>query len=219
MNRSSLAVHTTTLADLVPARDRCLPVDPALAGLLPDGGLRRGHVVACTGQAATSLALTLVARAAAAGAWVAAVGLPELGIEAADELGVPLERLVLIAGASSPTQWAERVAAAADGFELVLTAPPRGAERAGRQVRQRVQARGAVLVTIGAAATFGSDVEIATSGSTWEGLGVGHGCLLRRRLTVTSSGRRVPRPRTAELWFRAGAVSSSSIAGGLAAGG
>jgi len=199
VNRAALAVHT--LAELAPARDRCLPVHPLLAGLFPEGGLRRGHVVACTGSAATSLALVLTTQAAAAGAWVAAVGLPELGIEAAAELGVPIERLVLVAPGNSPAQWAERVAAAADGFELVLTAPPRGAERAGRQVRQRVQARGTVLVTVGAAATFGSDVELTTAGCAWEGLGTGHGCLLRRRLTVTSSGRRVPRPRTTALWL------------------
>lgn len=170
-----------------------------LADLLPEAGLRRGHVVACTGPAATSLALALIARAATGGAWVAAIGLPELGVEAAAELGVPLERLVLVAAGRSPAQWAERVAVAADGFELVLTAPPRGAERTGRQVRQRIQARGAVLVTVGAAATFGSDVDLGTAASRWHGLGEGHGCLLGRRLTVTSGGRRVPRPRTAEL--------------------
>ncbi len=204
MNRVALATAATgtvALAELAPAHDRCLPVAAALIDLFPERGLRRGHVIACTGPAATSLALALVATPAAAGAWVAAVGLPGLGVEAAAELGVPLERFVLVSAAASPAQWAERVAAAADGFELVLTAPPRGAERAGRQVRQRVQARGAVLVTVGSGATFGSDVELDTTECRWSGLGAGHGCLLGRRLTVTASGRRVPRPRTAGLWL------------------
>jgi hypothetical protein len=199
VNHGALAVDT--LANLLPARDRCVPVPAGLADLLPEGGLRRGHVVACTGPAATSLALALVAPAASAGAWVAAVGLPELGIEAAAELGVPLQRLVLVAAGRSPAQWAERVAAAADGFELVLTTPPPGAERVGRQVRQRVQARGTVLVTVGVASTFGGDIEFGTADGTWEGLGAGYGCLLGRRLTVTASGRRVPRPRATELWL------------------
>lgn len=201
MNRGALAVDT--LANLVPARDRCVPVAPPLAELLPEGGLRRGHVVACTGPAATSLALALVAPAASAGAWIAAIGLPELGIEAAAELGVPLERLVVVDGGRSPAQWAERVAAAADGFELVLTAPPLGAERTGRQVRQRVQARGVVMVTVAAWATFGCDVELGTAAPDWVGLGDGYGCLLGRRLTVTAGGRRVPRPRSTDLWLPA----------------
>lgn len=208
MNRGALAVDT--LANLVPARDRGIPVDPALTVLLPEGGLRRGHVVACTGPAATSLALSLVTPAATAGAWVAAVGLPQLGVEAAAELGMPLERLVLVAAGRSPAQWAERVAAAADGFELVLTAPPHGAERTSRQVRQRIQARGTVLVTVGPGAAFGCDVELGTAAGGWEGLGAGHGCLLGRRLTVTASGRRIPRPRSTELWLPAPPQWSSS---------
>lgn len=196
-----VVAQPTTLAQLVPARDRCIAVAGELEGLFPEGGLRRGQVVTCAGPAAVSLALSLVARPAQDGAWLAVIGLPDLGVEAAAELGVPLERLVLIAGGDSPAQWAERVAAAADGFELIVTSPPRGAERVGRQVRQRVQARGAVLVTVGPAATFGGDVELRASAGTWEGLGHGYGCLLGRRLTVTSSGRRVPRPRTAAVWL------------------
>jgi hypothetical protein len=196
----ALLAETRTLAELAPARDRCLAVHPVLAALLPEAGLRRGHVVGCAGPAATSLALTLVARAAAGGAWVAAVGMPALGVEAAAELGLPLERLVLVDAGRSPTEWAERLAAAADGFELLLTTPPRGAERAARRVRQRLQASGAVLVTVGAEA-LGCDVELHTTRGTWEGLGAGHGALLGRRLTVECAGRRVPRPRTAQVWL------------------
>ena len=68
-----------------------------------------------------------------------------LGIEAAGELGVAIDRLVSIdADRRQPGEWADRVAAAADGFELILTMPPagpRGAERVIRKVRQRIQAR------------------------------------------------------------------------------
>lgn len=197
---SRLAAHTSTLARLAPAADRCLPVDPVLADLLPEGGLRRGHVVACGGPAATSLALAVVAQAAARGAWVAAVGIPALGVEAAAELGVPLERLVLVDAGRTPSEWAERLAAAADGFELLLTAPPPGAERVVRRVRQRLQACGAVLVTIGPA-TIASDVQLTTARCTWEGLGDGYGALIGRHLTVECGGRRVPRPRTADVWL------------------
>src|SRR5918994_1936737 len=79
--RTELVGPGTTLAD-----ERLLPVVPALQPLLPSGGLRRGTTVAVTSSAA--LALALVAGASAAGSWVAAVGLPDLGIVAAVETGI-----------------------------------------------------------------------------------------------------------------------------------
>ena len=85
------AVAPTTLA-----RQRTLPVADPLVPLLPDGALARGRAVACRGIAATSLALALAAEATAAGAWLAVVDVPWLGVEAAAELGVPLERLVRV---------------------------------------------------------------------------------------------------------------------------
>ena len=85
------AVAPTTLA-----RQRTLPVADPLQPLLPDGALARGRTVACGGPAATSLAIALAAEATAAGAWLAVVDVPWLGVEAVAELGVPLERLVRI---------------------------------------------------------------------------------------------------------------------------
>lgn len=207
----------TTLADMVPRHDRTLPVDEAISALFPAAGLQRGHLVGCTGPAALSLGLAVVARAATAGAWVAAVGMPTLGVEAAAEAGVPLARLVLVdIDESQPTtswaaSWAERVGAAADGFEIILTTPPPGAERVLRKVRQRLQARGAVLVVIGPIERMGCDVELVTSTEEWLGIGVGHGALVGRRVGVTANGRRSPRPVRAELWLpgpdgRVGAV-------------
>ena len=85
------AVAPTTLA-----RQRTLPVADPLIPLLPDGALTRVAAVACGGIAATSLAVALAADATAAGAWLAVVDVPWLGVEAAAELGVPLERLVRV---------------------------------------------------------------------------------------------------------------------------
>jgi hypothetical protein len=109
------------------ARDRRLPVLPAFDPLLPATGLRRGTTVA-VGAApgvtgATSLALALAAGASQAGSWVAAVGLGSLGLVAAAELGVALDRLVLVADPGRErTGWASVVAAMVDGFDLVLVA-------------------------------------------------------------------------------------------------
>src|SRR3954469_25369426 len=90
---------------------RVLPVLPELSGLLPSRGLRRGSTVAvATGQSApasggTSLLLALLAAASRSGSWCAVVGVPALGVLAAAESGVVLDRLVLVAppGRGRPT--------------------------------------------------------------------------------------------------------------------
>src|SRR4051795_8403730 len=116
------AVAPTTLA-----RQRTLPLADPLQPLFPDGALARGRTVACCGVAATSLAIALAAEATVAGAWLAVVDVPWLGVEAVAELGVPLERLVRVdpgeaAGTGSyGGAWADLVAAVLDGFEVVVT--------------------------------------------------------------------------------------------------
>jgi len=196
---------------LVPARDRCLTVHDLLASMLPDAGLPRGRVIGCGGPAGWSLALALAAGAVEAGAWLAIVGAPSIGLEAASEFGIPLERVVLIdADQGKPSVWAERVAAAADGFELIITAPPVGAERTVRRVRQRLQARGVVLLTV--TQHVGCDLEFITSNVTWEGIGEGNGNLVARRAVVELSGRRIARPvrRMLLLPGPSGAIESPS---------
>lgn len=193
------AVAPTTLA-----RQRTLPVAEPLLPLLPEGGLTRGRSVACRGVAATSLTLALTAAATQAGAWLAVVDVPWLGVEAAAELGVPLERLVRIAPSPSGDAgtWADVVAAALDGFEVVVTRVPRRIN-AGmlRRVQSRIQAREGVLLAIGDPGPLGVDVAMEAAPPVWEGVGHGEGHLRGRRVTVVASGRRIPRPRRAELWL------------------
>src|SRR2546423_13435273 len=62
-----------------------VPVVPPLAGLFPDGGLRRGSVVSV--PEAGSLPLALAAGASAAGGWGAAGGVAEGGGPAAAGMG------------------------------------------------------------------------------------------------------------------------------------
>lgn len=199
----------TTHRSLAPVRDRCLPVDDALVGLFPEGGLRRGHTIGCSGPAAVSLAATLVARPVAAGSWVAVVGMPMVGIEAMAGLGVSLERVVAIDGGGL-RDWADRVAAAADGFELVLTRPPAGADRYARRIGQRLQVRGSVLIPVGPTRPgLPCEVELATAAVSWSGLAgsvdgtdrTGAGHLTDRQVTVRATGRRVPRPVEVGLWL------------------
>lgn len=168
--------------------------------------LQRGRIVGCDGPAAVSAAVALVTGAARAGSWVLLLGTGRsgmtIGLEALAELGVPLQRVVAVDSDGSPAAWAERVAAAADGFEVILSVPPRGAERVERKIRQRLQARGAMLVAVGVAGhAIGCDVTVTTASPRWVGIGQGHGRLVAREVDVVVAGRRVPRPVHHTLWL------------------
>lgn len=190
----------TSLAAAVPTRDRTIPVDEPLGSMLPDGGLQRGRVVGCDGPAAVSLACGIAAGAIRAGSWLLLLGTSMVGLEALDELGVPLHRVVSVD--AGPATWAERLVAAVDGFELILTAPPHGAERVERKVRQRVQARGAVVLSItGASGRIGCDLTLTSGAPRWVGIGQGHGRLVARQVEVVVAGRRVPRPVRRTIWL------------------
>lgn len=184
------------------AREHVLPVTSAIESLLPDG-LRRGSTVAVGGS--TSLALALVAGPVGAGSWVAAVGLSNLGLAAAHELGVDLAHLVLVADPPSQ-QWATVVATLVDGLDVVLVRVGRRVSGAdARRLTARARERGSVLVLLGEQAwPEAPDVRLTVTASMWEGLGDGHGHLRARRVVVEADGRRAhARPRRAELWLPA----------------
>jgi hypothetical protein len=179
---------------------RVLPVAEPLARLLPAGGLRRGSTVALPeAPGATSLLFALIAEASAAGAWAAVVGRPELGMVAAAEAGVRLERLALV-----PEPGADLMAvtvALLDGMDVVAVA---GAGRAGVRAadRQRLAARarqrGAVLVALGPWA--GADIELSCVDTRWQGVGAGSGRLAARQARVRLRGRGVaPGGRSADM--------------------
>jgi hypothetical protein len=190
---------------LASAGERTLPVPEAMAGLLRQGGLQRGATVATGGVAASSLALALTGPTTVAGSWAAVVGLGHLGLEAAAELGVDLERLLLVAD-PGPAAWATTVAALLDAVEVVLVRPPgRVAVSVQRRLTSRARDRGSVLLQVGGhtgAWAQAPDVVVSGTEATWVGLGPGHGRLQARRLEVAVTGRRgADRPRRASLWL------------------
>ena len=65
-----------------------LPVAPALAGLFPEGGIRRGSTIRV--PSSPSLVMALIAEPSARGIWSAIVGLPDFGLVAAAEAGIDL---------------------------------------------------------------------------------------------------------------------------------
>lgn len=188
-------------------REQRLPVLPALEGLLPGSGLRRGATVSVGTVpgvgGATSLAMALVAQASSVGSWVAAVGLPSLGLVAADELGVALERLVLVA-APERDAWGGVVAALVDGFDLVILQAGRAGVRPAdaRRLVARARERGSVLVQLGSGWPEGADLTFQITHARWEGLDGGHGHLRARKVRVVRGGRgEAAQPQRADLWL------------------
>jgi hypothetical protein len=185
---------------------RVLPVLPELGGLLPGHGLRRGSTVAvATGRAApgsggTSLLLALLAAASRSGSWCAVVGVPALGVLAAAESGVVLDRLALVPDPG--LEWPTVVAALIDGMDVVVIAvpgPPVSASIASR-LAARARQRGSVLMPFGR--WDGADVTVQVMHGMWEGLGAGRGRLRRREVTITARGRgAAARPREITMWM------------------
>lgn len=194
-----LSALAERVAPVALARERMLPVDDAFAELFPDGGLVRGRSLACSGPAATSLALALAAPAVAAGSWLAAIDVPTIGLDAASEFGVALERVVAVStagssgqGAEQAARWPDVVAAAADGFDLLITRVPTDVSASAmRKVATRLRQRDVVLLVLGDPGALSCDGVLDADGIEWVGLGDGCGHLQHRRLVVEASGRRL----------------------------
>jgi hypothetical protein len=216
----ALVVPPRLLADrlrpTVLARDELLPVSPAFTELLGTPGLRRGSTVAISsaGQpGVTTLACALVTAASTEGAWCAAVAMADLGVVAAAELGVALDRLALVPRPGA--KLSSVVAALLDGCDVVL-APADASTSELRRLQARARERRSVLVFVtGARAALsfprpvpeGVDVRIEVEKNTFGGVGLGSGRLADRRIDVVAT-RRSATPRTvrASLLVKAGSA-------------
>jgi len=195
----SIALESTRLrsASSLTKSDSALPLSEMYAEVLP-AGLLRGQVVTCRGPAAYSIALGLVARAVAVGSWLAMVDLDQVSPEALVEFDIPLHRVV---GVSAGDDLANVLSAVFDGFDAVMIPASRYRGALARRIAQRIRAKGVTLVVIDDTneirahdTTSLGDIELAGTDIRWEGIGWGSGRLLARYLTVTSAGRRSPRP-------------------------
>ncbi|MHB8438464.1 MAG: hypothetical protein ACYDD4_04795 [Acidimicrobiales bacterium] len=203
----SLAALARPLSD---RRDRVLPLRPDLAALVPGGGLARGQVVGVwsappgTVGGASTLSFLLLAAASAAG-WCAAVGIDDPGVVAMSELGVDLDRLVLIPRPG--LRWAEVTAALFDGVDVILLRPPSRVNPAvARQLTARARHAGVCLILQCARRAWpeGPDVHMKVVDAAWEGIGQGHGHLQRRRVLVEVAARRGAHAAArGELWIPA----------------
>ncbi|MBO0894684.1 MAG: hypothetical protein J2O39_09920, partial [Acidimicrobiales bacterium] len=197
------------------AAEQVLEVDPAVATVLPDRGLRCGTTVVVGdggGQGATSLVLSLLSLPTSQGRWCGVVGLPALGPAAAEELDVDLTHLALVPAPGR--RWATVTAALLDGLDVVVVQPPDPVRLPeARRLAARARHRRAILVVLSSSsspsvvAPFeagrapggperpmasgwpGPDLCLVVTRSEWHGSGTGFGHLQGRRMDVMVWGR------------------------------
>lgn len=190
-----------TPSSTVPA-EMLLPVPPGLEELFPAGGLRRGTAVQVSGSASLLLALA----AAASGdrdrdTWCAVVAMPDVGLAAAAEAGLDLDRTVVVPrpGPDAPSV----LGALIDGFDVVaLGRCPALSDADRRTATSRLRTREAVLLTSDVWA--GAQVVLEVGGRSWFGVGAGDGVLTGREATVTSFARGLGSQRTVRVRMAAG---------------
>lgn len=171
-----------------------LPVHPALESLLPGRGLRPGAAYSLSRS--TSLLLALMSQPSQSGSWCGVVGMPRLGAEAAERLGVDLSRLVLIP--EPGPRWLAITATIAEVLPVVAVRPSgRAPDGEISRLAARLRDRGAVLLVQGPWPQAEAVLEL--DAPEWTGVGRGHGYLSGREVTVTASSRRWPRPRRSRL--------------------
>ena len=199
------------------AHERRIPVEGALAPLLPEGSIRRGTAVAVAGHGSMTLATALAAEASRRGSWVAVVGTAGLGVAALAERGVDLDRWALVdprAGGRGRDDWSPHLAAdvlgaVVGGFDLVLLGPGiRMAGAAAQRLLARMRDHGTSLICVlgsapaPVAAGLVPDVRLVIEQTLWTGVDDGHGRLVARQAEVAVGGRgAASRPRRILVWL------------------
>jgi hypothetical protein len=177
---------------------RRLPVatTPELAGLVD---LRTGGAYRVD---STALALALLAPSSRSGGWTALVGVDDLGVEAAAEAGLDLDRTVVVPEPGE--HWLEVTAALVDVLPMVLLRPPAGVpQRTAGRLAARLRKRSATLLAQGP--WPGCEATLSVAEARWTGVeeaGDGHG-RLRARQVVVACRRGTAPPQHLTLWLPA----------------
>jgi hypothetical protein len=178
---------TTLPTESAGAGFEVLAAPEALASVLPRGGLPKGGVVSLAGGSGTT-SLLLALLAAPPGAWSAVVGMPAIGVLAAAEFGVDLDRLALIPDPGPDVL--QVLSVLVDGVDLVAVAAPDGGFGSPARLRVltgRLRQHGAVLLVAGG--WPGADLVLRTRTTGWTGIGQGSGRLRDRSMEIDVRGR------------------------------
>lgn len=162
--------------------------EPALAGL--DEVVRRLRSGAAHSIESRSLALACLGAAMPRGAWGAIVGMPDLGIEAARDLGVPMDRIALVPHPGR--SWLDVVASLAEAMPVVLAVSPgRVSPTEAARLAARLRQASSTLLVEGPwpnATTVVRQVR-----AEWEGLADGDGRIAAGSLVVEAASGGAPR--------------------------
>lgn len=191
----TLESHEPTRADVQALRQRIqvmestrvgsrvIPVHSAVSSIFPRGGLNTGSVYSV--DSSTSLLWALLAEATQQGTWCAVVGMPDLGVAAAEELGVNVDRLVLVPSPGS--QWMAVLGALIDVVGVcALGAFPAPSERALSTLSGRLRERESTLLVRSSWPRV--DAALAVE-HQWDGVEQGRGILREHHLRITATPR------------------------------
>lgn len=208
---SELHDQVRRIAPVVLAAEQVLPVPEVFHTLLPGKGLQRGWTTRVDGGAsARALAWALLGDVTTSGGWIAAVDVSGISLAAAREVGVAIERVLVVTSPDGAT-WSATIGALIGAVDVIVFGAPkhRVQPREYRRMASRCRERGTVLVELaandgdrgrGGQQTQGQrdqgqlqyDVSFTVDPIGWSGLGQGFGRLQARGLDVSVAGRRMP---------------------------
>lgn len=185
-----LSVRTTS-------RYVSLPVGSQLAALFPTGGLERGHIYGCRGDAWLSVMYALIARATQEGSWVAVVNLEFIGMMSAVEHGVALQRMLCVDAGVEVEKWPHVVGACIDGVDVVVLHRPQCRPGDARRLEARMKAHGTTVIVVGEPGPFSPAVVVSTQTTDWDF----STHMSQRSVHVVAHGRRMHQARHCDIVF------------------
>lgn len=196
VRRADPAERTATVAALR-ERLRAMQQEPlratasaveAIVGL--DDVVRGLRVGAAHSIESRALALACMGAAMPSGAWGAIVGMPDLGLEAARDLGVPIERIALVPHPGRA--WLDVVASLAEAMPVVLAASPgRVSPTDAARMAARLRRASTTLLVEGPWPGAASTVRGARA--DWLGLADGDGRITGGSLRIEADAGGAPR--------------------------
>lgn len=184
------------------AGDDLLKVPASLKPLFPVGGLQRGWSVGLLGHGAWSLGLALIATALGNEGWLAVVGAHELNLAAAAELGVRLDRIVVVEDPGLDRMATVTSALMEAAEVVVLSSTASVTSTQARRLASRARERGTTLIHLGPKTwPTTMDITLRATPQEWTGLGEGHGYLKHRKLLVEALGRRTYGAKSVGVWL------------------
>lgn len=180
------------VAPVTLAAEQLLAVPEAFQPLFAGGGLPRGSSVGFAGAGSWSVAMALAASALGVGGWLAVLGVEELGLVAAAELGVRLDRVLVVSSVAS-AQLGLVAATLMEAVEVIALHPrSMVSARDARRLTARARERGTVLFHLDGGRHWPEalDLSVTVAPSRCLGIGEGHGHLQFRQLEVATTGRR-----------------------------